>query len=109
MWAQIPNADRALKPDMFARLNVVIGGGSPVVIIPVEAVIEAEGEVVVFVEKDGGLARIEIAIGARNGQFVEVKRGLHAGDRVVTDGKRQVYTKLLTMRSGGAALGGHTH
>jgi multidrug efflux pump subunit AcrA (membrane-fusion protein) len=94
---------------MFAQLAVVVGGGSPVVTIPAGAVLAAEGENFVFVERDGGFARVDIATGARNDQFIEVTRGLHAGDRVVTDGKRQVYTKLLTMRSGGAALGGHTH
>jgi RND family efflux transporter MFP subunit len=109
IWAQLSNPDSELKPDMFAQLNVVIGGGSPVVTIPADAVMAAEGEAFVFVERDGGLARVAIATGARNDQFIEVKRGLHAGDRVVTDGKRQVYTKLLTLRSGGAALGGHTH
>ena len=109
IWAQFSNPDSALKPDMFAQLHVVIGGGSPVVTIPADAVLAAEGAEFVFVEREGGLARVDIATGARNDQFVEVKRGLHAGDRVVTDGKRQVYAKLLTMRVGGAALGGHTH
>ena len=109
IWAQLSNPDSELKPDMFAQLNVVIGGGSPVVTIPADAVMAAEGDEFVFVERDGGLARVAVATGARNDQFIEVKRGLHAGDRVVTDGKRQVYTKLLTLRSGGAALGGHTH
>jgi membrane fusion protein, heavy metal efflux system len=109
IWAQTSNPDGELKSDMFAQLAVVIGGGSPVVTVPASAVIAAEGEAFVFVERDGGFARVDIATGARNDQFIEVKRGLHAGDRVVTDGKRQVYTKLLAMRSGGAALGGHTH
>lgn len=109
IWSQLANPDGELKPDMFVQLNVVIGGGSPVVTIPADAVLAAEGEEFVFVERESGLARVDIATGARNDQFIEVKRGLHAGDRVVTDGKRQVYTKLLTMRSGGTALGGHTH
>jgi membrane fusion protein, heavy metal efflux system len=109
IWAEILNADHALKPDMFAQIHVVVGGGHPVVTVPLDAVLAAEGEEFVFVERDGGLARTQIAIGARNDQFVEVKRGLKAGDRVVTDGKRQVYTKLLVMRAGGPAMGGHTH
>ncbi len=109
VWAQIPNPAHQLKQDMFAELNVVVAGGPPVLAAPVDAVIAAEGEEFVFVERDGGFARVQIATGARNDRLIEVKRGLQAGDRVVTDGKRQVYTKLLTMRSGGAALGGHTH
>jgi multidrug efflux pump subunit AcrA (membrane-fusion protein) len=109
VWAQVPNQDRLLKQDMFAELNVVVGGGRPVLAVPVAAVVAAEGSEFVFVEREGGFGRVEIATGARNDQFVEAKHGLKAGDRVVTDGNRQVYTKLLTMRSGGAAIGGHTH
>lgn len=109
VWVQVPNPDRDLKQDMFAQLNVVVAGGRPVVTIPAEAVIAAEGEEFVFVEREGGFARVAIATGARNDRLVEVKRGLKAGERVVTDGKRQVYTRLLTARSGGAAMGGHGH
>jgi membrane fusion protein, heavy metal efflux system len=109
IWAEIPNAEHALKPDMFAQLHVVVGGGAPVVTVPLDAVLAAEGEEFVFVEKDGGLARTLIAAGARNDRLVEVKRGLKAGERVVTDGKRQVYTKLLVTRAGRPAMGGHTH
>jgi multidrug efflux pump subunit AcrA (membrane-fusion protein) len=72
-------------------------------------VIAAEGEEFVFVEREDGFARVAITGGARDDRFVEVTRGLTAGDRVVTDGNRQVYAKLLTMQAGGAVLGGHTH
>lgn len=109
VWAQVPNPERDLKQDMFAQLNVVVAGGRPVVTVAADAIVAAEGEEFVFVEREGGFARVAIVTGARNDRFVEVRRGLKAGDRVVTDGKRQVYTKLLTARGGGAALGGHSH
>ncbi len=109
IWAEIPNADRRLKQDMFAELNVVVGGGAPVLSVPLAAVIAGGGGEFVFVEREGGFARAPITPGVRDDRFVEVRRGLSAGDRVVTDGKRQVYTKLLTLGTGGAALGGHTH
>ena len=116
IWAELRNVNSQLKQDMFAQLHVVVGGGgspgshgSHAVAIPVDAVIAAEGEEFVFVEREGGFARVAIATGARNDQWVEVKRGLKTGEKVVTDGRRQVYTKLLTVRSGGAAIGGHAH
>jgi len=110
IWAQVPNPEHQLKQDMFVQLNVVVGGGGrDAVTIPAEAVIAAEGQEFVFVDKDGGFARMSIATGARNDQFVEVKHGLKAGEKVVTDGKRQVYTKMLTMQRGGVAMGGHAH
>ncbi len=109
VWAQVPNPDRLLKQDMFAELNVVVAGGRAVFAVPVDAVLAAEGGEFVFVERAGGFVRVAVSTGIRNDRLVEVKRGLKVGDRVLTDGKRQVYTKLLTMRRGGAALGGHPH
>jgi cobalt-zinc-cadmium efflux system membrane fusion protein len=109
VWALIPNTDRQLKQDMFAELRVVVSGGKPALAVPLAAVIAAEGEEFVFVEREDGFARVAITGGARDDRFVEVTRGLTAGDRVVTDGNRQVYAKLLTMQAGGAVLGGHTH
>lgn len=102
VWAEIPNQDHALKPGILAQLSVVIGGGRPVLTVPVSAVMAAEGAEFVFVEKEGGFARVEVTTGIRNDQFAEVTRGLNPGHRVVTDGKLQVYTKLLTLRRGAA-------
>jgi multidrug efflux pump subunit AcrA (membrane-fusion protein) len=104
VWAEIPNQDHALKPGILAQLSVVIGGRRPVLTVPVGAVMAAEGAEFVFVEKEGGFARVEITTGIRNDQFVEVTRGLEPGNGVVTDGKLQVYTKLLTLRRGAAPV-----
>lgn len=82
VWAQVPNPDRLLKQDMFAELNVVVGGGRPALAVPLAAVVAAEGSEFVFVERAGGFSRVEIATGARNDQFVGATRGLKAGDRL---------------------------
>jgi len=107
VWTEIPNPDHALKPGILAQLSVVIGGGRPVLTVPVSAVMAAEGAEFVFVEKGGGFVRVEVTTGIRNDQFVEVTRGLEPGNEVVTDGKLQVYTKLLTLRRDAGAGRGH--
>ncbi len=71
----IPNADGALKPGMFATANIRVGGGGvPLVVVPQAAVQEVDGRQVVFVP------------GVRPGEFrpqpVEVGESLE-GDRVV--------------------------
>ncbi len=109
VWAEFANPDGALKPDMFARLNVVVGGGDSVVTVPVASVITADSEEFVFVERGAGFARVGVVTGVRNDEFVEIKRGLKEGDRVVTEGKRQVYTIFLEIRTGRDAVGGHQH
>jgi cobalt-zinc-cadmium efflux system membrane fusion protein len=109
IWVEIRNPRRELKQDMFAQVGVVIGGGKPTVAVPVESVIAAEGGHYVFVERDGGFAWVPIAAGTRNDRWVEVRRGIKGGDRVVTVGQRQLYTKFLAQRSGGAVMGGDGH
>jgi membrane fusion protein, heavy metal efflux system len=109
LWVEVPNRDGKLKPNLFAEMDVVVGGGQEVLAIPLEALITTEGASFVFVEEKGTFRRADVVLGARDDRYAEVKTGLLPGDRVVTDGKQQIYTKSLMARGGGAALGGHTH
>ena len=109
VWAEIPNPGGELKEDMFAQFSVVVGGGPRTLVIPAAALMSEGGIEFVFVETAAGFQRTPVAVGARNEQSVEIKQGLAPGTKVVTDGKRQVYTVFLAARSGAPALGGHTH
>jgi cobalt-zinc-cadmium efflux system membrane fusion protein len=109
LWAEVPNRGGKLKPNLFAEMDVVVGGGQEVLAIPLEALITTEGQSFVFVEEKSSFRRADVVVGARDDRFVEVKKGLLPGDLVVTDGKQQIYTKALMARQGGAALGGHGH
>lgn len=109
LWAEVSNRGGMLKPNLFADMDVVVGGGKEVLAVPLEALITTEGQSFVFVEDHGSFRRTAVQLGARDDRHVEVKSGLLPGDNVVTDGKQQVYTKSLMARAGGATLGGHTH
>ena len=108
-WVEVANPSGKLKPNLFSEMNIVVGGQGEVLAIPQEALISTEGESFVFVEEKGSFRRADVVLGARDDRFVEVKKGLLPGDKVVTDGKQQLYTHSLIARQGGAALGGHTH
>jgi len=109
LWVEVTNRGGTLKPNLFADMDAVVGGGKEVLAIPADAMITTEGASFVFVEEKGGYRRADVVLGARDDRFVEVKSGLLPGERVVTLGKQQVYTKSLMAREGGAALGGHGH
>jgi cobalt-zinc-cadmium efflux system membrane fusion protein len=109
VWAEIRNPEGQLKEDMFAQLSVVVGGGPEALVIPAAALMSEGGLEFVFTETPAGFKRTSVLVGARNDQYVEIKQGLSPGAKVVTDGKRQVYTVFLATRSGAPALGGHTH
>ncbi len=109
VWAEVRNPGGELKEDMFAQLLVVVGGGPKTLVIPASALMSEGGLEFVFTETPAGFKRTAVLVGARNDQHVEIKQGLSPGAKVVTDGKRQVYTVFLAARSGAPALGGHTH
>jgi membrane fusion protein, heavy metal efflux system len=109
VWAEIRNPEGQLKEDMFAQLSVVVGGGPEALVIPAAALMSEGGVEFVFTETPAGFKRTSVLVGARNDLYVEIKQGLSPGAKVVTDGKRQVYTVFLATRSGAPALGGHTH
>jgi cobalt-zinc-cadmium efflux system membrane fusion protein len=109
LWVEVVNPSGKLKPNLFSEMNIVLGGQGEVLAIPQEALISTESESFVFVEEKGSFRRADVVLGARDDRFVEVKKGLLPGDRVVTDGKQQLYTQSLIARQGGAALGGHSH
>jgi cobalt-zinc-cadmium efflux system membrane fusion protein len=109
LWAEVVNPAGKLKPNLFAEMDVVVGGSGEVLAIPLAALIKTEGETFVFVEEKGSFRRADVILGGKDDRYVEVKKGLLPGERVVTDGKQQIYTKSLMARQGGAVLGGHTH
>jgi len=109
VWVEVGNPRGLLKQDLFAQVYVIVGEQRRSLTIPIEALISAEGAEFAFVERDGVYVRAGLGLGTRNDRFVEVKRGLASGDRVVTDGSRQLYAKWLAAQGGGPVLGGHTH
>jgi len=109
VWAEVINRRGMLKQDLFAQFHVIVGEHRRSLTIPVEALINAEGSEFTFVERSGVYLRADPVLGTRDDRFAEVTRGLAAGDRVVTDGSRQLYAKWLAVQGSGAALGGHTH
>jgi membrane fusion protein (multidrug efflux system) len=80
-------ASGVLKPGMFGRIEVSFDERANALVVPREAVIEGEGDVAVFLDRDGTAIRTPIQPGHINAQSVEVLSGLAEGDRVVTKGK----------------------
>ncbi len=94
--AQLDNAGKQLKPGMFAELEVVTDRTSkPIVAIPTAAIIEANGKKNVYIQSGDTFQSVEVNIGQITGDLAEVKTGLFAGDRVVTQGGMLLYAQSL--------------
>jgi len=84
----IPNEGGELKPDMVAEVRFKGAGAetASALVVPRSAVLEEGGTSYAYKVVDGTATRVEIAVGKRSADRVEVTSGLSLGDTVVTTG-----------------------
>ena len=110
LQATLTNAEQALRPGMFARIEVLLPEEQRVLVIPATSVLSAPyGDSVYVIEskpgKDGAPALTVrqqiIRPGQARGDFLSVESGLKAGDRIVSSG-------LFKLRPGMAVIENNT-
>jgi len=83
---ELPNPRERLKPDMFANVELQIPLGRRLV-VPDTAVLDSGTEQIVFVDKGHGMFEPrKVALGVRTKEWDEIRQGIKAGERVVTNG-----------------------
>ena len=87
----LPNKDRRLKGGMFARVEVMVGTHPQAVQIPIDAVSRLEDTQYVFVVRDGKAQRVNVEIGVRDDNRVEITKGLTGDETVIVSGKDLVH------------------
>ncbi|MBK9796688.1 MAG: efflux RND transporter periplasmic adaptor subunit [Holophagaceae bacterium] len=81
---EVANPKGELRPDMFGDAVLKSAGGKGL-LIPMDAVLDSGTRKVVFVALgDGKFEPREVETGPASGDLVAVRRGLEAGDEVVT-------------------------
>jgi membrane fusion protein, heavy metal efflux system len=85
--AWVNNQDHRLKPEMFARLHIQVGDSTRILIVPKEAVLEADGKQFVFVvEEPNHYVKHEVKVSNFTPDQMRVLEGLTPGQRIVTKG-----------------------
>ena len=93
--ATLPNPKGSLRPGMFVKAQVLLGGAVPATVIPASAISYAPYGDSVFVvaeikgqdgQKYHGVRQQFVKLGASRGDQVAVATGLSAGEEVVTSG-----------------------
>jgi len=87
----LQNKDRQLKGGMFARVEVMVGTHHQAVQIPIDAVSRLEDAQYVYVVRDGKAQRVNVEIGARDDNRVEITKGLTGNEQVIVSGKDLVH------------------
>ena len=94
---EIPNKDKAIKPNLTAKLKINDYTNEKAILIPQSVISEnAEGEQYVYVVTDkngkgiGSAKRVIIETGKTQGDVIEVVGGLETGSEIIKEGARSV-------------------
>lgn len=104
---EFDNPNGRLRAGMKVRAFVYTGRSVQATAVPASAIVNDNGQSVVFVEKEGETyERRMVQTGIRDGDFIAILNGLKANERIVTRGAYQVRLAATAP----AALGeGHAH
>jgi len=86
----LPNTGGRLKPGMFAEAAVVLREVKDRPIIPLDAVMQQDGAMKVFVVSAGGAREVQIVAELVVKDKVAVASGLSAGDKVIISGQHSL-------------------
>ena len=81
--AKLNNASGGLRSGMFGEVTLITGSSAGVLAVPKEALADAA---VVFVVQDGKALKRNVELGLQGDRFVEIRRGVQAGDQVAVFG-----------------------
>lgn len=87
----LPNKDRQLKGGMFARVEALVGTHPHAVQLPIDAVSRLEDLQYVYIVRDGKAQRVNVEIGLRDDNMVEITKGLDGDEQVIVSGKDLVH------------------
>lgn len=89
--ATVTGDSPALLPGLFARVRVVLATVPDAIVVPQSAVlVNAKGERILFVVREGKAGRRKVETGIEQGDFVQVIEGLEAGELVVVAGNENL-------------------
>jgi membrane fusion protein, cation efflux system len=77
--------------------------GSAAVLIPVTALVDADGKQLVFVQYDNFYEPVPVTTGAAQGELIEVAKGLSVGENLVTQGSLSLYAESRKTQSAATA------
>ncbi|EOD00441.1 efflux RND transporter periplasmic adaptor subunit [Caldisalinibacter kiritimatiensis] len=78
------NGGPQLRPGMEAKAFIDAGSAEDVLLVPLEAVFEEDGQTKVEILENGTPKLVTVKLGLMNDRYAEVKSGLEEGDLVIT-------------------------
>lgn len=100
VWVELDNTFKnQLQQNMFARLTLVVGKEKPILSVPLSAITREATRSYVFVKKeDGSFDRRLVTLGKEDDRFVQVTKGLAAGEKIAVAGVSDLQTAYASIR-----------
>ena len=87
VWVEAPNADGRLRPGASVALEMVASAVNDAVVVPATAVLKTpEGANIVMLVQDGKAVQTEVETGIRDGEMVQIAKGLKGGETIIVKG-----------------------
>jgi RND family efflux transporter MFP subunit len=99
---QAANPRARLKPGTVVEASVRVDRREDVLAVPAEAVVERSGRQVVFLVRGGRARLLPVTLGIDDGERVEARGGIQAGDTLVVRGQHRLSDGARVRIVGGA-------
>jgi HlyD family secretion protein len=87
VWVETTNPDGRLRPGTAASISVVAQTLSDAVVVPAAALLKApDGGSIVMIVKDGHAHQVSVEPGIRQGDHLQITKGLSGGETVIVNG-----------------------
>lgn len=99
------NAQRDLRPGMFAYIRIQISTRNDALVVPEESLIPQGQQMVVMKVEEGKAKMAPVTVGIRKNAYAEIVSGIKAGDVVITAGHMKVFEGMPVQPMPAAAPG----
>jgi RND family efflux transporter MFP subunit len=87
VWIDAPNPDGSLRPGTSVHVEAVAQTLKDAVVVPASAVVKTpDGASTVMLVRDGAAHQVAVDTGIRQGQQIQITKGLAGGETVITTG-----------------------
>src|SRR5271165_3217855 len=87
VWVEASNTDGKLRPGSSVTLEMTARTVNDAIVVPSSAVVKtSDGATIVMVVQDGKAVQTEVETGVRDGESVQISKGLKGGETVIARG-----------------------
>jgi RND family efflux transporter MFP subunit len=84
IWVSLENTERAIRPGMFAEIQLTTENRSDVLAVPTELIQERDGLPFILVAEGNKVTERKVKIGISDGKRIEILEGLSEGDLLIS-------------------------